>query len=237
MRGCRVFPETARGGSPCSPPRQPLENDSGAVPFSVSTTTPQRAWAAGVGESGGSSRNRRPGGFFVCSPAVPVAPGFFWNAQTRVGRAVHEITTRPSTRRTNPRVVARRAQSFAEGNRQGALPSRGRSTRRTMGEENVAARHSQTPGDQTDSERPVPRCLGEAVGSKRRSLKSSKRSAGQQVNYSTGAVRSSDAEAPRFDLISPVGLRRVAETCAEGAANSFTKPAPGPDRVNKNPYE
>lgn len=38
------------------------------------------------------------------------------------------------------------------------------------------------------------------------------------VKYSTGAVRSKDAEMERWDLISPIGLRRVAETCAEGAA-------------------
>jgi hypothetical protein len=36
--------------------------------------------------------------------------------------------------------------------------------------------------------------------------------------FATGAVRSSDADSTRFDLISPVGLRRLAETCAEGAA-------------------
>lgn len=39
-----------------------------------------------------------------------------------------------------------------------------------------------------------------------------------RVRYATGAVRSADAEATRFDLISPIGLRRLAETCAEGAA-------------------
>ena len=37
------------------------------------------------------------------------------------------------------------------------------------------------------------------------------------VNFPTGAVRSADAENVRFDLITPVGLRRLAETCAEGA--------------------
>ncbi len=36
--------------------------------------------------------------------------------------------------------------------------------------------------------------------------------------FATGAVRSSDADGVRFDLISPIGLRRLAETCAEGAA-------------------
>lgn len=33
----------------------------------------------------------------------------------------------------------------------------------------------------------------------------------------TGAVRSNDADGVRFDLISPIGLRRLAETYAEGA--------------------
>lgn len=37
------------------------------------------------------------------------------------------------------------------------------------------------------------------------------------VRFSTGAVRSSDAESTRYDLISPIGLRRLAETYAEGA--------------------
>lgn len=40
----------------------------------------------------------------------------------------------------------------------------------------------------------------------------------QQVQYATGAVRSADAEATRYDLVSHVGMRRLAETCAEGAA-------------------
>jgi dATP/dGTP diphosphohydrolase, N-terminal len=38
-----------------------------------------------------------------------------------------------------------------------------------------------------------------------------------QLKYSTGAVRSSDAEHTRFDLIPQAGVRRLAETCAEGA--------------------
>jgi hypothetical protein len=41
---------------------------------------------------------------------------------------------------------------------------------------------------------------------------------GATVRFSTGAVRSSDAEATRYDLISPIGLEAVARTCAEGAA-------------------
>jgi hypothetical protein len=41
---------------------------------------------------------------------------------------------------------------------------------------------------------------------------------GSSVRFATGAVRSSDAEATRYDLISPIGLEAVARTCAEGAA-------------------
>lgn len=37
------------------------------------------------------------------------------------------------------------------------------------------------------------------------------------IEYSTGAVRSGDAETAAYHLIPPVGLRRVAETCREGA--------------------
>lgn len=45
----------------------------------------------------------------------------------------------------------------------------------------------------------------------------SKSTEGDQVHYVTGAKRSSDAERFRADLISPIGLMAVAETCAEGA--------------------
>lgn len=41
---------------------------------------------------------------------------------------------------------------------------------------------------------------------------------GDRTRFATGAVRSSDAEATRYDLISPIGLEAVARTCAEGAA-------------------
>ena len=37
------------------------------------------------------------------------------------------------------------------------------------------------------------------------------------TTFPSGAVRSSDAEHVRYDLITPIGLRRLAETCAEGA--------------------
>lgn len=36
--------------------------------------------------------------------------------------------------------------------------------------------------------------------------------------FETGAVRSTDADKTRYDLVSPIGLRRLAETCHEGAA-------------------
>ena len=41
---------------------------------------------------------------------------------------------------------------------------------------------------------------------------------GDRTRFATGAVRSSDAEETRYDLISPIGLEAVARTCAEGAA-------------------
>lgn len=37
------------------------------------------------------------------------------------------------------------------------------------------------------------------------------------TKFDTGAVRSTDANNERWDLVSPIGLRRVAETSAEGA--------------------
>lgn len=40
---------------------------------------------------------------------------------------------------------------------------------------------------------------------------------GSLSQASTGAVRSTDAMSTRYDLISPIGLRRLAETYAEGA--------------------
>jgi hypothetical protein len=56
------------------------------------------------------------------------------------------------------------------------------------------------------------------------------------TQFSTGAVRSTDANSTRYDLISPVGLRRIAETYAEGAAkygdNNWTKGMPASDTMN-----
>lgn len=37
------------------------------------------------------------------------------------------------------------------------------------------------------------------------------------ARFATGAVRGTDADGERWDLITPIGLRRLAETCAEGA--------------------
>lgn len=45
-----------------------------------------------------------------------------------------------------------------------------------------------------------------------------KETAGANVKFGTGAVRSSDAEMTRYDLITPIGLEAVARACAEGAA-------------------
>ena len=40
---------------------------------------------------------------------------------------------------------------------------------------------------------------------------------GTTAKFGTGAVRSSDVEEFRYDLISPIGLREVARAAAEGA--------------------
>lgn len=39
----------------------------------------------------------------------------------------------------------------------------------------------------------------------------------ERHEYDTGAVRSADCKAVRYDLISPIGLRALAETYSEGA--------------------
>lgn len=46
----------------------------------------------------------------------------------------------------------------------------------------------------------------------------SREPAGITAKFGTGAVRSDTVEAFRYDLVSPIGLREVARTCAEGAA-------------------
>ena len=54
--------------------------------------------------------------------------------------------------------------------------------------------------------------------------------------FETGAVRSRDADNVRYDLITPIGLRRLAETYAEGArkygANNWRKGIPASDLIN-----
>lgn len=58
----------------------------------------------------------------------------------------------------------------------------------------------------------------------------------RSVRYASGAVRSSDAEATRYDLISPIGLRAVAAACAEGAQKygdfNWERGMPANDMVN-----
>lgn len=56
------------------------------------------------------------------------------------------------------------------------------------------------------------------------------------VRYATGAVRSSDAELTRYDLITPIGLAAVAAACAEGAERygdfNWEKGMPANDLIN-----
>ncbi len=54
--------------------------------------------------------------------------------------------------------------------------------------------------------------------------------------FDTGAVRSKDADDVRFDLITPIGLRRLAATYQEGAvkygAHNWQKGIPASDLTN-----
>lgn len=50
-----------------------------------------------------------------------------------------------------------------------------------------------------------------------RSLEAGEGDRTELTKFDTGAVRSADRQNVRYDLISPIGLRRVAETCNEGA--------------------
>lgn len=54
--------------------------------------------------------------------------------------------------------------------------------------------------------------------------------------YDTGAVRSSDCEDARYDLISPIGLRALAKTYAEGAKKfgpfNWENGMPATDMIN-----
>jgi hypothetical protein len=56
------------------------------------------------------------------------------------------------------------------------------------------------------------------------------------MKFKTGAVRSSDAAGVRYDLVSPIGLRRLAETYAEGAekygVGNWLKGFPASDLLN-----
>jgi hypothetical protein len=57
-----------------------------------------------------------------------------------------------------------------------------------------------------------------------------------RVKYQSGAVRSGDAEATRYDLITPIGLAAVAAACAEGAEKygdfNWEKGMPAADMLN-----
>jgi hypothetical protein len=55
-------------------------------------------------------------------------------------------------------------------------------------------------------------------------------------SFPTGAKRGTDADRERWDLISPIGLRRLAETCADGARkygdHNWTKGIPASVMLN-----
>ncbi len=58
----------------------------------------------------------------------------------------------------------------------------------------------------------------------------------ERKTFETGAVRSADADGVRFDLITPIGLRKIAERYALGAKkygdNNWLKGIPASDLVN-----
>lgn len=58
----------------------------------------------------------------------------------------------------------------------------------------------------------------------------------ENKQFSTGAVRSKDADNVRYDLLTPIGLRRLAETYAEGAEKysdwNWLKGIPASDLMN-----
>ena len=57
-----------------------------------------------------------------------------------------------------------------------------------------------------------------------------------QTKFFTGAVRGTDAGDTRYDLITPIGLRRIAETYAEGAVKysprNWEKGIPASNLIN-----
>jgi hypothetical protein len=59
---------------------------------------------------------------------------------------------------------------------------------------------------------------------------------GETVSFASGAVRSSDAEETRYDLLSPIALEAWAKTYAEGAAKygdyNWEKGMPAHDLLN-----
>jgi hypothetical protein len=59
---------------------------------------------------------------------------------------------------------------------------------------------------------------------------------GDKVVYSNGAHRSAEAESTRYDLISPIGMRRLAATYHEGAVKygdgNWLKGMPSGDLLN-----
>lgn len=56
------------------------------------------------------------------------------------------------------------------------------------------------------------------------------------MQFSTGAIRGTDLAKLRYDLISPIALRRLAETCAEGSEkygdHNWLKGFPSGDLLN-----
>lgn len=74
------------------------------------------------------------------------------------------------------------------------------------------------------------------IGDRQTGVNSNADQSSPTKKFETGAVRSSDADSERFDLISPIALRRLARTCAEGAAkygeHNWLKGIPVSDLLN-----
>ena len=62
------------------------------------------------------------------------------------------------------------------------------------------------------------------------------RKARDAVAFATGAIRGTDVSSTRYDLITPIGLRRLAATYAEGAAKygdrNWEQGMPASDTIN-----